>query len=338
MIEHIGNMGDLLIFPLALGGVDIKKIKAKCLFLPTTIPVDNSLIEYFNEFDYVFLHDFFHYHHNHVEYSVNLKRTVPHPNLKIITATPHRDVYIHDFLWNLTKAYYTMPIDELYSLTNGLLWFYHHEAYVQPTILGQGNKIFLSANKIYKSNQDRIRRRQLVNLLEPYKNIGYLGKIFINDKAINKEEDTILRKSIELPGQIGGSATFNPVHQDIYDDTFLSIYVESLETGMTAPTEKTYFPLIKGHFILPFSGPYLIKQLINQGWKLPNFIDYSYDQIENDNARWAAYTKEIQRLLTYPVSFFKEKVIEHADDLWHNVNMVHMKSYNSLLPLLKKVM
>lgn len=334
-------MGSVLSCPLSLGGIDINSIKPKCLFLQTSnignYEFDRVLAKQFDDYEYVFLHDFFHFNHYHIEKCVDFKRSLPHQNIKIISSTPHRDVYIYDFLWNLTKAYYTKSCDELTAqIPMDNLWAYDRDAYVQPSVLGQGSKIFLSVNRIYKSNTHRIRRAQLVNLLENYEHLGYLGKTFIDDS--NSNDDRVLKKSVVIPGQVPDSTgPFNPVHQEIYDDTFLNIYVESLEKGMVAPTEKTYFPLIKGHFILPFSGPYIIKQIRHQGWKLPDFIDYSYDQFENDDDRWIAYTKEVQRLLTFPVSFYKEKVLEHADDLWHNINMVHTKPYQTLLPLLKKI-
>lgn len=335
------TMGGLLSFPLALGGVDIRQIKSKCLFVQTASITNNEsdkdLVSRFNDYEHVFLHDFFHFHHDHIDRCASLKRTSLHKNINIISATPHRSVYIHDFLWNLTKLYFTETYDEITKrMPNGITWGIVKNAYVQPTVLGQGNKIFLSVNRIYKSNKHRIRRAQLVNLLENYEHIGYLGRTFINDKILN--EDKILKKSLVIPGESPtGIGPFNPVAHEIYDDTFLNIYIESLEKGLVAPTEKTYFPLVKGHFILPFSGPYLIKKIRHQGWRLPDFIDYSYDQIENDDDRWTAYTKEIQRLLSYPVSFYKDKAVEHAEDLWHNVKMVHTKPYQTLLPLLKKI-
>ena len=71
-------------------------------------------------------------------------------------------------------------------------------------------------------------------------------------------------------------------------------------------TEKTWDPLIKGHFILPFSCCNFIQRLRDIGIKMPAFIDYSYDTEPDNERRWQLYSAEIDRLLTMDLDTWRQ--------------------------------
>lgn len=93
-----------------------------------------------------------------------------------------------------------------------------------------------------------------------------------------------------------------PIHNSYYINSVVSIYRE--QNVLTSVdqyyqlTERTWEPLIKSHFILPY-GPTGMMSLLAEHYdiQLPDWINYSYDQIENDIVRWAEYQKEVRRLL-----------------------------------------
>jgi hypothetical protein len=87
------------------------------------------------------------------------------------------------------------------------------------------------------------------------------------------------------------------------------------DTIGSSVTEKTFDPLIKGHFILPFGTYKFIENTkLHYGFEFPNFIDYSYDLIEDDAQRYYAYSREVERLLTIPIDTWREH--------WNNYNIL----------------
>ena len=138
--------------------------------------------------------------------------------------------------------------------------------------------------------------------------MGHLGNV--TDPDIGG-----LRTNSDLKSPIG----FRPPHDQYYQDSFISIYGETLEYGSTfTSTEKTFSPLIKGHFVLPY-GTYKFIENIKKcyGFQFPEFIDYSYDNIANDAQRYRAYSAEIERLLAIPIDVWREH--------WRN-NLVLIKA------------
>lgn len=113
---------------------------------------------------------------------------------------------------------------------------------------------------------------------------------------------------------------FNPIHNDYYNSSFVSIYVETLtylnnerKEMVKSVTEKTWNPLLKGHFILPFGYCGLVETIREYGFILPDWIDYGYDSIENDRERFDRYifcVSELLKLTTNDLNILFER------DLW----------------------
>ena len=107
------------------------------------------------------------------------------------------------------------------------------------------------------------------------------------------------------------------------------MYGESLDR-YPVTTEKTYDPLIKGHFVLPFSGAGVIQHLKAQGFLVPDFIDYSYDNVENLEQRLECYLKEAVRLINIPLAEWKNLYKQNLDIVHHNQRHFWLKPYDRL--------
>jgi hypothetical protein len=177
----------------------------------------------------------------------------------------------------------------------------------------------VSASRTYHG--DRIYRTRLVKLLENYKQSGYLGNGDHHETALYAHSDfpnynlEQLEKEKTIP--VKRSWGYRPPHNEYYKNTFISIYGETIEFGSTtAVTEKTWDPLIKGHFILPFSNAGFIEYLCSIGIQFPDFIDYRYDTIDNDEKRFLVYSDEVKRLLAVDLDTWRA----HWDN---NLHILH---------------
>ena len=138
-------------------------------------------------------------------------------------------------------------------------------------------------------------RTSLVDLLHAYP--GYLSDPAMGNFLIGQGASGSL-----LAEQLSGQTAYGwlPMNNAYYDNSIVSIYVETVTHGTTVKslTEKTWEPLIKGHFILPFGYHGMISDLQEKySIKLPDWIDYSYDHHTNDLRRWAEYISEVKRVL-----------------------------------------
>jgi hypothetical protein len=169
-------------------------------------------------------------------------------------------------------------------------------------------KIFLSPCRLYLDQNRTHYRHRLFLKLYQFKDLGFMsGPGRIENPGVienlinwNGTSDILVPETYDLNEHkkipnFGGI----PPNRQYYLQSFISIYGETLETGYyTAPTEKSYIPLWRGHLIFPFSCVSTIQALRLSGFQFPDkYIDYSYDQIENDEERWHCYENELERLL-----------------------------------------
>jgi len=246
----------------------------------------------------------------------------------------------NDFLFNRTKAYYSQfPFNK-----NTKKWYNHGQlSYIipEPKDPSLKNKIFIAPNKTYKSKTFRnpVYRKKIVDLLENnYFNRGYIGNYDDNPKLflyphiefpwIDSIEDLENQKGTMHYSFWG----YSPPHNEYYKNTFISIYGETIEYGSSiAVTEKTYDPLIKGHFVLPFSTSGFINHLKKIGFKFPNFIDYSYDNLIDNDLRYDAYQSEIKRLMSLDIDTWRQNWEENFDHvIRHNQLIFQEKPYDRI--------
>jgi hypothetical protein len=84
-------------------------------------------------------------------------------------------------------------------------------------------------------------------------------------------------------------------------------------------TEKTLNPLAKGHFIMPFGPAGAIAHLKRvYGLKFPDWIDYSYDEVEDDVLRFEKYILCIKKVLNRGHEWLFDKKFQDLEILKHN--------------------
>jgi hypothetical protein len=240
-------------------------------------------------------------------------------------------IIYYDFLFNRTKAYY---LGYPWQATD--LWYYSSKlSYQIPShsLPELKSKLYVSPSNSHLG--ERKFRSKLVDvLLTKYSNLGYIGDSSrgitlhcqLNCIDATSVDDLYSRASTFL---IGG---YDPPHTEYYKDTFISIYAETIEYGNSfAPTEKTFDPLIKGHFILPFSNCGFITYIKNTyDFQFPNFIDYSYDSIADDNTRFYYYSQELERLMNLDISLWREYWINNQDIIKHNQQIFYDRPYHRI--------
>jgi hypothetical protein len=253
------------------------------------------------------------------------------------TVADYKWVIHNDFLFNRTKAYY---LNYPFNPTTKLWYYVGDLGYRLPEIKDSSakTKIYIAPNNTYLNNPLRriMYRPQLVNILKnQYGHLGFIGNH-------DDDKDLILHSQFEFPFAQTieelvnvkhhvkyGAWGYNPINNQYYYNTFISIYGETIEHGSTiAITEKTYEPFIKGLFVLPFSTNGFIAYVRSQGWQLPDFIDYSYDNIEDVEERFLAYCDELHRLLAMPLETWRQHWDNNIGILKYNRELFFQRPYD----------
>jgi hypothetical protein len=262
-------------------------------------------------------------------------------------------IIYNDFLFNRTEAYY-----QNYNFSPDTKpWYYRTKsAYSIPDQnVNLKTKLFVGPNKtwpleiqhkIYKTNNYHERhikyRPKIFQKLLELEYLGHIGNSHANEKyflvpnficpnIVTINQLLALPIDASLIQQANGTNRFgySPPHNAYYENTFISIYGETIEYGTTiAPTEKTYDPLIKGHFILPFSCSGFIQFLKTKGFKFPQFIDYGYDTETDDDKRFDKYVAEVDRLLAMPLIDWQQHWIDNTDVRAHNQQIFETAPYD----------
>jgi hypothetical protein len=252
------------------------------------------------------------------------------------TNKENKNQIFYDMLWNRSKCYFTEYDKHNH---NGRVWTWgaSNEMFVLTTIEKiDDRKLFLSPNRIYYQTPEflkhpRIRARLKLKRLLENKN----GFISDPQKGLVLEPEEAAMVSNILGGQGG---TWLPVANRYYNASYVSIYVETITTGTATKTitEKTWDPLIKGHFILPYGYPGLISDIREYGFILPDWIDYTYDQIDDDTARWQMYTQSVEKVLSKSISELQQLFDEYKPILEHNRNLFFTRPYDVLYDKIKQ--
>lgn len=237
-----------------------------------------------------------------------------------------RFVYF-DCLWDRQKLYCTEfeKVNNLdkNSWTRGAT----SEVYRIPAIDKQPSKKFLSPQRIYPGNDSKTKIRKMIQtFLEGYTGEGYISYVGTGGPSLETNDNSEISKYVrETQGGV-----WYPAADSYYNSSYISIYAETLVTGYNANcvTEKSFDPLIKGNFILPFGYQGLIKHLTDYyGFKLPRWVDYSYDNIENTYDRFGCYLNVVEHILNYSVKDLHELYLKDKDILEHNRNIFYTRPY-----------
>lgn len=258
----------------------------------------------------------------HQQYSaITDRRLIIHSNLR----AQDREVYF-DFLWARQKLYFTSDLwpRDLHWTKYSTLRQYR----LNPIFKGPIQQIFLSPTRVYNIEHPRMQFRS--RLLEELENLSARTSPIPSEEVTQQILDDIN----------GNSSIWYPCANSAYESTLVSVYVETITQGLghQSITEKTWDPLIKGHWILPFGYSGIIKDILSYGYLLPPFIDYSYDAIEDCEDRWRAFVKEIHRLNDLGQDKLLELTLVNQQLLEHNRQIFWSKPMPSLrASLLEKI-
>jgi len=259
--------------------------------------------------------------------------------LTVASALDQHPRVVHwDMCFCRTKAYYTQfPVRE----ETQRMWWHDQKCFISPDLRSADNKTKIYVAPCQTLNQGDIERKgwitprqQLADLLAAqFSNLGYLGN-FNKDKSkflysqidqmwIDDFDAGTLEQETRLPNYVIQDGTrswgYNPPHNAYYTNTFISMYGESVEYGNEfMVTEKTYDPLVKGHFILPVGICGFVERLKQKGILFPDCIDYSYDSIHDDYKRIDAWLTEVQRLCSIPLKQWKTYWDQNYELLYQN--------------------
>jgi len=132
---------------------------------------------------------------------------------------------------------------------------------------------------------------------------------------------------------------FHPLANNYYETSAVSVYVEScVETlsNIKMISEKSFNPFVKGHFVLPFCYQYYVKDVQElYGFKLPDWIDYSYDNISDDNERFLGFMKSFSKIRFKSLQELQELCNRDIDILKYNRNIFFERNYDNLYNKLK---
>lgn len=217
----------------------------------------------------------------------------------------HSHGYCYDFLWNRQKAYFVdyekyIPYSRVLRKHNvDRTWsaWATQKAYMlsgiehYPTDCPDRFRKFLSPSRI-SPDYLQSRRGTYRWLLMDYM---FQGDAYFSDWM---QGQTLESEEPDLPINHDQFNGWWPVANHYYNTSIISVYVETLatNTAIRTLTEKTFDPLVKGHFVLPFGYPGLVADIQSYGFQLPEWIDYSYDSETDDVARFYKFTREFLRL------------------------------------------
>jgi hypothetical protein len=250
----------------------------------------------------------------------------------------------YDFLWERQKVYMTQYDNHDLSCrtwTQGMSKKCFALADIKPKT---NPRHFLCPARIYNDAPRGELRTKLKNAL--HFNTSYktdiANNIFLEPEDLSAE--TIRHYGIDGSEIILRGGSWCPIANHYYNKTIISVYVETLtylnhdHGNKRSVTEKTFDPLIKGHFILPFGYCGLIEDICDYGFKLPTWIDYSYDSIENNDERFNAFLQVVNEIQATPIPTLTKLNNQDIDMLHYNRQLFYDKPNQSLYNMIEKLL
>jgi len=174
---------------------------------------------------------------------------------------------------------------------------------------------------------------------------------FLHDPDIENFHETITNSAMQVDyhGQYLALSVIVPIQ--IYNQTAYSIIAETHDDNRYSFfTEKTFRPMLARRLFVVFSGWKYLKNLRKLGFQtFDNVIDESYDQIYNDEERWAAAFEQVTRLCNLDQIEVLEKIsarVEYnynlvMDTKWQSIYLqewqLQQKVHNKLVDFLYKI-
>ena len=198
------------------------------------------------------------------------------------------------------------------------------------------DKKFLVVMRIHYGSDRGERRQAIYDVLYdicPNDMISSLGNRILPYKSSDLVINFMSALAGEsIPPHLHPNGIWYPPSYEYYDSTIVSIYTETLVRSgkVSMLTEKTLNPMIQGNFVLPFGPAGLMRDIEEYGFKLPAWIDYSYDFIEDDDDRFAAYLTSIQILSKIPLEDMFELYLQDKHILEYNRQLIIDRPYDDL--------
>ena len=129
-----------------------------------------------------------------------------------------------------------------------------------------------------------------------------------------------------------------PAADHYYETSYVSVCVESLyqESNIFYPCEKYFDPLLKGNFPLVFAPAHTIQRMKDYyGFVFPDWIDYSYDNIEDIEQRFVSYLDSVTKVSRMSLEDIHQLYVKDKSILEHNRNVFFTKPYDSLYQKVK---
>jgi len=244
-----------------------------------------------------------------------------------------KDQIYYDFCWNRQKLYFTEYDrydlrERMWVMLNATKKMFS----LEPIELEAATKKFLIPNRIYGDNDFKRHVRQ--RLRQECNNEDCFFSSPTEGLLLSPNEDTP-----EVLKHFDGSGGWNPIHNFYYQNSIVSAYVEttvSSKFGVRCISEKTFDPLIKGHFILPMAYAGIINDLKKDyGFIFPDWIDYSYDEYIDDQEREYHYFQSFQKIRNTDINVLAELYNRDKYILEHNRQLFYDRPYDSLYEKIK---
>jgi hypothetical protein len=268
--------------------------------------------------------------------------------LVLHTASKYQEYDIfYDCLWNRQKLYFT-EYNKISNL-NCRVWTHNcskkmfdleeinfNNSIERRKVLAP-NRFSLERNFAHR-NILRIALTAVLSKTHSFSCYASLNNLDVTDHGGLESESHVNGKTTELG--------WYPIANKYYNSTYVSMFVETVVTGLSPTiTEKTYDPLIKGHYIMPFSYSGIIKDLKEIGFKFPNWIDYSYDTVPDELnphscpfTRFAKYIECANKIINMPMDELHTLAIRDIDILHHNRTLFWTLPYHTMHDKILKYM
>lgn len=204
----------------------------------------------------------------------------------------------------------------------------------------QGPRHYLAAMRTYEHHEVIDYRAQIRQQLREFLDHS---KGYISDHARGifidcQQWDSVIQHEFFDRDWGWGAGKFWPADNKYYWDSVVSVYGETCiqSTGYRVITEKTWDPLIKGNFILPYGYSGLIRDIKLYGFQLPPWIDYSYDSIPDDpdthfGLRFQKYLSSVKKLLDFDLQELYNLYLKDRHLLEHNRSIFFAHNRSSLI-------
>jgi hypothetical protein len=242
----------------------------------------------------------------------------------------------YDMMWNRQKAYFIDNMINLLDTDLRAIWFFHatEGSYRLNPLVKHREKCvhYLSPSRIHYANSIECRhlaRTRLSDVLVSYH--GWYSD-WLTGKTLEPEDSTLTGTVPNTDIMLQTNGGWLPVANHYYETSYVSMYVETVTNGELSAciTEKTYDPLIKGHFILPFGYSGLIRDIRCRGFWLPDWIDYSYDNIPDWHTRLTAYLESVRKVCEMDLDHLHALWIASVSSLESNRTLFKIRDYHDL--------